>query len=63
MYEVMVRLTLPIETSRARARSSMAGKKMKDDRGEKVPAKEARKMMRGDLFSGKKRNRLLVFLR
>jgi hypothetical protein len=39
MYEVMVRLTLPTETSRA-------GKKMKEERGEKLAEKEARQRVR-----------------
>jgi len=53
MYEVMVRLTCPTVTSSARARSSMAGKKMKDERGEKVAAKEATQRISLIWFLGK----------
>ena len=46
MYEVMVRFIFSTETWRDADRACTAGKKMKEDRGEKVAAKVMRNTVR-----------------
>ena len=42
----MVRFIFAIETSRDRDKASMTGKKMKDDRGENVAAKDVKESIK-----------------